>query len=124
VPQKLCVFFLFPRLSKPNQKTTFSGSSASILVAAVRRSGCTLKGEPMLSLISKRTTGEPMPAMPLHIPLASAYLCQDCNCVSNCSRRCPACASEVLMGLAGILNREVVEEVSRQNYSYVTAMVA
>ena len=65
-----------------------------------------------------------MPAMPLHIPLTSAYLCQDCNCVSNCSRRCPACASEVLMGLAGILNREVVEEVPRQSYSYVTAMVA
>ena len=65
-----------------------------------------------------------MPALPLHIPLASAYLCQDCNCVSNCSRQCPACASEVLMGLAGILNREVVEEVPRQTYSYVTAMVA
>lgn len=64
-----------------------------------------------------------MPAMPFHIPLTSAYLCQDCNCVSNCSRRCPACASEVLMGLAGILNREV-EEVPRQNYSYVPAMVA
>jgi hypothetical protein len=64
-----------------------------------------------------------MPAMPLHIPLASAYLCQDCNCVSNCSRRCPACASEVLMGLAGVLNREV-EEIPRQSYSYVTAMVA
>jgi hypothetical protein len=30
----------------------------------------------------------------------------------------------VLMGLAGVLNREVVEEVPRQTYSYVTAMVA
>lgn len=68
-----------------------------------------------------------MPAMPLHIPLTSAYLCQDCNCVSNCSRRCPACASEVLMGLAGILNREVavaVEEMPRPSYSYVSTMVA
>jgi hypothetical protein len=65
-----------------------------------------------------------MPAMPFHMPLASAYLCQDCNCVSNCSRRCPACASEVLMGLAGILNREVVDEVPGQVYSYVTSMVA
>lgn len=46
------------------------------------------------------------PQMPVHIPLSSAYLCQDCSCVSNCSRRCPACASEVLMGLAGVLNRE------------------
>lgn len=64
-----------------------------------------------------------MPAMPLHIPLTSAYLCQDCSCVSNCSRRCPACASEVLMGLAGILNREV-QEVPAQSYSYTAAMVA
>jgi hypothetical protein len=40
------------------------------------------------------------------IPLASAYLCQDCNCISNCSKQCPACASAVLMGLAGVLNRE------------------
>jgi len=58
--------------------------------------------------------------VPLHIPLASAYLCQDCSCVSNCSRRCPACASEVLMGLAGILNREVVEET--RFVSYITAV--
>jgi len=62
--------------------------------------------------------------MPLHIPLASAYLCQDCNCVSNCSRRCPACASEVLMGLSAILDREVVEEVPHKAFTYVSAMVA
>ncbi|HEY2859086.1 MAG TPA: hypothetical protein VGJ21_11765 [Terracidiphilus sp.] len=65
-----------------------------------------------------------MPAILFHIPLTSAYLCQDCNCVSNSSRRCPACASEVLMGLAGVLNREVVEEMPHQSYSNVTAMVA
>jgi hypothetical protein len=47
---------------------------------------------------------------PMHIPLEEAYLCQDCNCIVNQSRRCPACASEVLMGLAGVLNREVQEE--------------
>ncbi len=41
-----------------------------------------------------------------HIPLASAYLCQDCNCVSNCAIQCPACASLALMGLSGVLNRE------------------
>jgi len=41
-----------------------------------------------------------------HFPLSSAYLCQDCNCVGNCATHCPACASEVLLGLAGILNRE------------------
>lgn len=62
--------------------------------------------------------------MLLHIPLMSAYLCQDCNCVGNCSRRCPACASEVLMGLAGVLNREVAEPVPQTKYSYVPALVA
>ncbi len=42
-----------------------------------------------------------------HIPLVCAYLCQDCNCVGNCPDRCPACASEVLMGLSGVLNRKL-----------------
>ena len=41
-----------------------------------------------------------------HIPLMSAYLCQDCNCIGNSSKQCPACASEVLLSLSGILNRE------------------
>jgi len=41
-----------------------------------------------------------------HFPLKSAYLCQDCNSVGNCATQCPACASEVLLGLSGILNRE------------------
>ncbi len=58
-----------------------------------------------------------------HIPLASAYLCQDCSCIGNCARQCPACASEVLMGLAGVLNREV-EQDSTPQYGYETALVA
>jgi len=81
----------------------------------------------MLSLISKRSAGDEdmYSPMPLHIPLTSAYLCQDCNCVSNCSRRCPACASEVLMGLAGILNREVVaESLPQSDYGFRPALVA
>ena len=41
-----------------------------------------------------------------HIPLKSAYLCQDCNAIGNSSRQCPACASEVLLSLAVVLNRE------------------
>jgi hypothetical protein len=40
-----------------------------------------------------------------YMPLASAYLCEDCHCVGNCAEQCPACASEALMGLAGVLNR-------------------
>ena len=64
-----------------------------------------------------------MPSAPHYIPLASAYLCTDCNCVSNCSRRCPACASEALMGLSGILNREV-EEIQQPVYAYPAALVA
>ena len=42
----------------------------------------------------------------LHIPLPTAYLCGDCSCIGNNSMRCPACASEVLMNLAGVLNRD------------------
>jgi hypothetical protein len=62
----------------------------------------------MLSIIS-RTFGESTPIkMQLHIPLTSAYLCQDCNCIGNCSRQCPACASAALMNLAGVLDRSEV----------------
>jgi hypothetical protein len=71
----------------------------------------------MLSLISRRSA-EPMPTPVLqHIPLMYAYLCQDCNCVGNCSQQCPACASRVLMGLAAVLNREVVEPIPQTQYS-------
>jgi hypothetical protein len=45
-----------------------------------------------------------------HIPLESAYLCQDCNCIGNCAERCPACASAVLLNLAGVLDRELDRE--------------
>jgi hypothetical protein len=41
-----------------------------------------------------------------HIPLVSAYLCPDCNCIGNCASQCPACASPVLLALANVLNRE------------------
>jgi hypothetical protein len=41
-----------------------------------------------------------------YIPLANAYLCQDCDSVGNNAMRCPACASEVLMGLAGVFDRK------------------
>jgi hypothetical protein len=40
-----------------------------------------------------------------HIPLNEAYLCQDCDAVGNNSTQCPACASEVLLSLAGIFDR-------------------
>ena len=40
------------------------------------------------------------------IPLALAYLCQDCNCIGNSAKQCPACASVALLSLSGVLNRE------------------
>jgi hypothetical protein len=58
-----------------------------------------------------------------HIPLTSAYLCQDCNCVGNCSVQCPACASEALMGLAGVLNRKV-EERAQSSFKRSPALAA
>jgi hypothetical protein len=44
------------------------------------------------------------------MPLTEAYLCQDCDSVGNSSMQCMACASEVLMGLAAVLDRNVVEK--------------
>jgi len=41
-----------------------------------------------------------------HFPLTNAYLCQDCNSIGNNSMHCPACASDVLMALEGVLNRQ------------------
>jgi hypothetical protein len=59
----------------------------------------------------------------LHIPLACAYLCQDCNCIGNCAKQCPACASEVLMNLAGVLDREP-EGTSQESYECMPAWAA
>jgi hypothetical protein len=54
-----------------------------------------------------------------HIPLSSAFLCQDCNCIGNCPSQCPACASSVLLNLSGVLDREVErEEHSAMNYTF------
>ena len=58
-----------------------------------------------------------------HMPLTTAYLCQDCNCIGNCASQCPACASEALMGLAGILNRKS-EDRAQANHSRMPAMAA
>jgi hypothetical protein len=63
------------------------------------------------------------PAM-LHIPLTFAYLCQDCNSIGNCSSQCPACASSVLLSLAGVLDRSAGEEQVQQEYSNLIEMVA
>jgi len=41
-----------------------------------------------------------------HIPLASAYLCPDCNSIGNCAGQCPACASLILLALANVLDRK------------------
>jgi len=59
-----------------------------------------------------------------YMPLASAYLCEDCHCVGNCAEQCPACASEALMGLAGVLNRghsrEKVESAFRMRVQVIS----
>jgi hypothetical protein len=47
------------------------------------------------------------------IPLARAYLCQDCDSVGCNSMRCPSCASQALMGLASVFDRK--EEVEALN---------
>jgi hypothetical protein len=57
-----------------------------------------------------------------HIPLSSAYLCQDCDAVGNSSMQCPACASEVLMGLARVFGRR--EDASAPGALHLTALAA
>ena len=81
----------------------------------------------MLSLTSKRSDERMPTPLLLHIPLSSAYLCQDCNSIGNNARQCPACASEVLMGLSGVLNREVEplpQVVPQPSFAYGPALVA
>jgi hypothetical protein len=58
-----------------------------------------------------------------HFPLKSAYLCQDCDSIGNNSGKCPACASTVLMSVAGVLDREVMvaEEVRALAYTFPSA---
>lgn len=56
-----------------------------------------------------------------HIPLMKAYLCQDCNSVGNSAMSCPACASHVLLGLAGVLNREVEVAEARMEKRWLEA---
>ena len=61
------------------------------------------------------------------VPLTRAYLCQDCNSIGNCSGHCPACGSQALMGLAGVLNRESQEEIPhgiQHGLERMTALVA
>ncbi|HTW81073.1 MAG TPA: hypothetical protein VME23_16110 [Terracidiphilus sp.] len=57
------------------------------------------------------------------MPLASAYLCQDCNSIGNCSWQCPACASGALMGLANVLNRDC-DERAQISYARVSTLAA
>jgi hypothetical protein len=60
-----------------------------------------------------------------HFPLTSAYLCPDCECVSNCADQCPACASQVVMSLAGVLDRGPrAAKASESTYPYLASMVA
>ena len=56
------------------------------------------------------------------IPLARAYLCQDCDSVGSNAMRCPSCASRALMGLAGVFDRK--EEVERLNLLQFPSLAA
>jgi hypothetical protein len=56
------------------------------------------------------------------IPLARAYLCQDCDSVGSNSMRCPSCASRALMGLAGVFDRK--EEAAALNLLQFPSLAA
>jgi hypothetical protein len=60
-----------------------------------------------------------------HIPLKSAYLCQDCDCVGNSATQCPACASTVLLGLSCVLNRkEIVSDIPKTTFAFSSVVHA
>jgi hypothetical protein len=75
---------------------------------------------------SSTQIGETMTSPMLqHIPLASAYLCQDCDCVGNSAIQCPACASNALLGLACVLNRSDLEdEIPIGSFSFASAQAS
>ena len=77
----------------------------------------------MLSTASRRSGDVDSYLMLQHFPLASAYLCQDCNAIGNNANQCPACASEVLMSLSAILNRED-NMMAEPQYSSLPALAA
>jgi radical SAM protein with 4Fe4S-binding SPASM domain len=81
--------------------------------------------EPESVLRQRRSyRGEQMSILSMqHIPLTHAYLCQDCNSIGNCAQHCPACASEALMGLSGVLNRKS-EDAAEISYSRMPALAA
>jgi primosomal protein N' len=56
------------------------------------------------------------------IPLSRAYLCQDCDSVGSNSMRCPSCASQALMGLAGVFDRK--EEFETMNLLQFPSLTA
>ena len=62
----------------------------------------------LLRWVKTEPEDQPKSAQTQHIPLEHAYLCQDCESVGNNARKCPACASAVLMCLSTVLNREPV----------------
>ena len=75
----------------------------------------------MLSTASRRSGDVDSYLMLQHFPLTSAYLCQDCNSIGNNANQCPACASEVLMSLSAILNRED-SEMAETRFSSLPAL--
>jgi RNA polymerase subunit RPABC4/transcription elongation factor Spt4 len=74
----------------------------------------------MLPTASKRPSDVASYLMLQHFPLSSAYLCQDCNSIGNNANQCPACASEVLMNLAAVLDRN--DETIATRYSSLPAL--
>jgi primosomal protein N' len=77
----------------------------------------------MLTPASRRSGEVAQYLMLQHFPLTNAYLCQDCNSIGNSAKRCPACASEVLMSLATVLNR-VEDEMTETRFPSMPAMAA
>lgn len=60
----------------------------------------------------------------IHMPLASAYLCVECDHVTNSATQCPCCASQHgLASLGAILDRKQSDSVPAFLYATVPALL-
>lgn len=55
----------------------------------------------------------------IYMPLDRAYLCEDCRNIGNDPHGCPACASQALLSLAGVLDREDQPKIGGNDEGFI-----
>ena len=60
----------------------------------------------------------------VHLPLAQAYLCPDCDSIGNLPQQCPACGNPAVLSLAQVLKARRRREESFREKAAVVAVGA